>query len=192
MEPRVATLLLFATVVSGAARAQAVAPSYADIVTMYRSGDFDAAVAALQRMSPKDVKNAVSEIYLSVRTGAWAGGIEPIEAAAVLHTQLAIEAWVNTGSRNYALWDDARRRMGLVVEEDSHSTFVPLAPARHGVFQGQQSLIAMDYARGTWKPVVVRSKPTLERGVGGVTSSLLERTAWGTTTRNWSSASAAT
>lgn len=137
---------------STVAGAQAV-PSYTDIVKRYRAGEFEAAVSALQAMPPWEVQGGVDAMVRAVEK---AGGIEPVKAAAMLHTEAAIDGRLRRNARGFDEWTAANKLVRLVQDKDPLSAFVRDWRLLMTAFlQGQQDLfVAMDYARGTWKIVV--------------------------------------
>jgi tetratricopeptide (TPR) repeat protein len=141
---------------ASAAPAQPAAPSYTDIVKLYRAGEFDAAVAALRAMPPEEVNAGVDAM---LRAFQKAGGIEPVKAAAMLHTEAAIDERLQHRAVLPAQWATANALMRLFETMDPQSALVRQWRLLMTSFlQGQLDFfMAMDYARGTWKAITIRS-----------------------------------
>ena len=77
-------LALFFTQHLAGAQAATPVPSYTDIVKMYRAGAFADAVAALQRLGPRDIELGVKGLRTS--------SVDRVRAAVMLHTEAAMAA----------------------------------------------------------------------------------------------------
>ena len=104
-----AAVLLAATAFAAATSAQTPSPpSYFDIVDLYRTAQFERAVAALQRLGARDIELGVKALRTS--------SVGRVRAAVLLHTEAAMAARqrhdVEGWTRHYDIAADLIKRLG--------------------------------------------------------------------------------
>ena len=156
-------ILAFANTLGAGSQRVTPLPSYLDAADLYRAGNFDAAVLAVQDLTPDAIQEGVDVLLER------APPVQTLKAAAMVLTESAIRSRAARSEGWPREVVASNRVIDRIDRLQPHSEFLrDWRLLMTAAFQGQHELpLAMDYARGTWSWIRVSSTEGRAQAVAG-------------------------